>query len=415
MSDNHDMEIVRVSASSMDRVARCEASAALPQVTDANESDGQERGHAVHKFLERLPEVGRDAALLEIPEKWRDLCESIQIGRIAAQLVLSREVTIVYNWRDDTARLPAADETGRTVKIDRRSESVVRMDLLGRADRRVYAGDYKTGYGWTPEPAQSFQLGMGAVAAARLFGARSATLEYIRIRDDGTVRKFAGTMDLFALDETAAKIRKTMLRAMELRERVLGGFVPNVVEGPWCKFCPAKFHCPAKTAGMRHVINDRSPVPYVLPLTPEIALVAYTKLKEAKERLGMIESAIYAYAKLTPIPLGADEDGTLRFFGELARDGNDVIDGAKAHRVIAGRFGGEVANKVVTMETTKKAITAAVKENKLPDETQKEVFEAILDEIDKLGGITNPTTTTTVEYTVDPDSGETKVRKKRSA
>lgn len=413
MADNHDMEIVRVNASSMDRVARCEASAALPQVIDANESEGAKRGHAVHDFLYRLPDVGFEQALAEVPEKWRDLCESIQLAKLGAHLKLSREVTLVYNWREDTARMPPPDERGR-VKVDRRSEVVVRMDLLGVGDKVVYIGDYKTGNGWLPEPEQSYQLGTGAVAAARFFGARAAKLEYIRIRDDGTVRKFSGDQDLFALDDTADKIRKTMLRAMELRERVLGGFVPNVVEGAWCKYCPAKFHCPAKTAGMRHIINDTSPVPYVVPLTPEVARVGYLKLKEAKERLALIESAFYAYAKLTPIPVEQEEDGTMRYFGELERDGNDVLDGKKTHQVITTWFGAEVANKVVTMETTKKAITAAVKEHKNPDATQKEVFEAIIDEIDKLGGITNPITTSTIEYTVDPE-GSTKARRAKKA
>jgi hypothetical protein len=411
MADNHDMEIVRVSGSSMDRVARCEASAALPQVIDGNENDGQKRGHAVHDFLERVPDVGREVALAEVPEKWRELCADIQLAKLAPQLKLSREVTLVYNWRDDTARMPPQD---MHVKVDRRCESVVRLDLLGLGERRVYVGDYKTGHGWLPTPERSYQLGMGAVAAARFFGARSATLEYIRIRDDGTIRKHSGEQDLFALDDTADKIKRTMLRAMELRERVLGGFVPNVVEGPWCKYCPAKFHCPAKTAGMRHVIGDPSPVPYVIPLTPEIALTAYLKLKEAKERLGMIESAIYAYAKLTPIPLGEDEDGSRRFFGELTRDGNDQLDGKIAHEVIASYFGGEVANQVVTMETTKKAITEAVKKHKQPDQTQKEVFEAIIDEIDLKHGISNPLTTSTIEYSISPD-GDAKVRRPRKA
>lgn len=413
MADNHDMEIVRVSGSSMDRVARCEASAALPQVIDGNENPGQQRGHAVHDFLERVPEVGREAALAEVPEKWRELCADIQLAKLAPQLKLSREVTLVYNWREDTARMPPED--GHHVRIDRRSESVVRLDLLGLGDRRVYVGDYKTGHGWLPAPERSYQLGMGAVAAARFFGARSAMLEYIRIRDDGTIRKHSGEQDLFALDDTADKIKQTMLRAMELRERVLGGFVPNVTEGPWCKYCPAKFHCPAKTAGIRHVINDPQPVPYVIPLTPEIALTAYLKLKEAEERLALIKSAIYAYAKLTPIPLGEEEDGSLRYFGELEREGNDVLDGPIAHQVITARFGAEVANKVVTMETTKKAITAAVKEHKHPDETQKEVFESIIEEIDKRRGITNPITSSTIEYTVDPETGEAKVRRPRKA
>lgn len=409
-----NLEAVRVSGSQLDRVVRCEASAALPQVVNEDDNDGRERGHAVHKFLERVPELGREVALAETDEKHRALCGDIELAKLADRLSLSREVPIAYNWKEDTARLLVRGEDGRLL-VDRSCEVAMILDLVGSADRAVYVGDYKTGYGWLPDPDRSFQLGAGAVAAARLFGARRAYVEYLRIRDDGTVRRKFAELDLFAIDETAASIAAALRRAHELRLRVLDGFVPNVVEGPWCKHCPAKQHCPAKTALIRHVMSDPQPVPYTIPLTPEIALNAYVMLKRAKEGLKDIESAIYAYAKTTPLFLGHEEDGvTERWFGEFTRDGNDVLDGAVVHSVMTARYGGEEANKAVTMESTKKAIGDVVRRNLAPDQKITKVIDAVIEQVREAGGITNPTTTTTVEHTVAPD-GKSKARKRRSA
>ena len=413
--------IVRVSGGQLDRVVRCQASAALPQIIDANDEDKPDRnkGLAVHSFLERIPEVGREAALAEVPEEHRNICADIELAKLAAHLKMSREISIAYNWVKDTARLLTPDDQGR-VDIDRSCEIAMRLDVVGfnEAERQVFVGDYKTGNGWLPDPEKSYQLGAGAVAAARLFGARSARVEYIRIRDDGTVRKWDATLDLFGLDGTAEAIAKAMSGTQELRDRILGGEIPNVVEGPWCRYCPARQHCPAKTALVRHVLGDPQPIPYAFPLTPEGALRAYVMLKKAKEAINQIDSALFAYAKLTPIPLGIEEDGSERWFGELRRQGSESFDGAITHQVITERFGGETANKVVTMETTKKAIVDAAREHLKPGEKITRVSEDIYKELrirhqEKNIPLTKETCTT-VEFTVDP-SGEAKARKRKAA
>ena len=413
MSMNLNLEAIKVSGSTLDRVVKCEASAALPQIVDDEDNDAKDRGHAVHRFLERVPVIGREAALAEIEEKHRNLCADIELAKLADRLSLSREVPIAYNWVADTARLLERDDRGRLL-VDRSCEVALVVDLMGASDRSVYAGDYKTGYGWLPDPDRSFQLGGAAVAAARLFGARRAHVEYLRIRDDGTVRRKYAELDLFALDEIAGDIATAMTRARALRLKVLDGFVPNVVEGPWCKFCPARQHCPAKTALIRHVLGDPQPVPYTAPLTPEIAVRAYEMLKRAKEGLKDIESAIYAYAKTTPMFLGYEEDGvTERWFGEYSREGNDVLDGKVVHRILTARYGGDEANKAVTMESTKKAIGDIARAHLQPKEKITKVVESIIEEIRAAGGISNPTTCTTVEHTVAP-GGEMKLRKRRT-
>lgn len=413
-----NLEAIRASASSLDRIARCEASAALPQVVDDNDNDAKDKGTAIHKFLERFPVVGLEAALLEIEERWRDVCASIELAKLAPLFKLSREVALAWNFVDDTARMVDRDERGRLL-IDRSCEIAVVIDVIGVGADEVFVGDYKSGHGWLPSPEQSYQLGLGALAAARYFNKRRARVEYIRIRDDGSVYRKNATLDGIALDGAADMFAAKLARARELRTLVMGGFVPNVNEGAWCKYCPAKHHCPAKTALVRHVMTETQPVQYVTPLTPEIALKALLQLRRAKEGLGAIESMLYAYAKITPILVEVEEDGTERWFGEYTREGNEEFDGALAHQVITEKYGGEAANKVVTMETTKKAITDLVKKKlaESPVEgatikgTTEEIYEAIRE---KQGGPIRPPTTTTCEYTVDP-AGNSKARRRKAS
>jgi hypothetical protein len=399
----------------MDRAAICPPSIALPQIfAEGTDDDAKAKGSATHQFLDRVAKVGREQALAESDDRWRERCSSINLAKLADRLKLSTEVALAYNWREDTARIltPVAP---RVYEIDVESEVPCTGDVVAYdpEQRRVYAGDYKGPRAWLPKPDQSMQLGLEAVALARIYGADSAEVEYIRILDDGESRRFDGVLDAFGIEAAAARIRETMELVTETRAQFERGLVPNVTEGQHCRYCPARMHCPAKTAGMRAVLVQ-PPVSMREAITPENAATVYGMWRAAKDRLSQIEAAIYAYGKTQSIPLGDEEDGSVRYFGELTREGNDVVDGAKAHAVIAKRYGGEVANQVVTMETTKKAIGDAIKKHKPADATQKAEMDGIIDEIKALGGVSNPITTTTTEFTISKD-GDTKARKRRAA
>jgi hypothetical protein len=399
--------------SSLDRVALCPASAALPQITevDDDEQSARHRGTAVHKFLERVAAVGRASALAEVDPKHRDRCESINVAKLADRLKLSTEVAVAYNWREDTARIlqpiaPRAYEVS-----DDEVPATLDLAAYDPKARRVFSGDYKGPRAWLPAPETSMQLGLGALALARIYDADEAEVEYIRILDQGEPRRFNATLDAFGLAAAAQRVRATLELVSEMRTAYEAGGIPNVLEGAHCRYCAARMHCPAKTAGMRALLSGDRRISLREPITPENASKFYAMVRAAKDLLAQAEAATYAYAKLTPIKVRDEEDGAVRYFGEFAREGNDVLDGSKTHAVISKRYGGEVANEVVSMETTKRAIGDAIKKHKPADATQVGELKEILAELEALGGISNPTTTTTTEYTVGKD-GAPKARKR---
>ncbi len=397
--------------SSLDRTARCPASAALPQVFDAGPSAARDRGTAIHKYLERVGELGRLDALAEVDERWRPVCEGVELATLPVKL--SREVAVAYNWRDDTARLLQPLEP-RLYEIDPTFETALTLDTVGVGNGIVYVGDYKGPYVWLPEPEQSMQLGVGALAVARIHDVEAAQVEYIRIRDDGTTRRFGARLDVFGLEATAERVQRTMAVVAKMREAISAGETPNVTEGPWCKYCPARHHCPTKTALIRAAAAQPAPISLREPLTPATAAHVYVQLKRWKEAFAMVEGALYAYAKDTALQLATEEDGTEVWFGEFSREGNEAIDGRVAHEVLSERYGHEAADKAVTMEATKKAITELVRKHKPLDASLKGEQEAVYDAIKERGGVSRPMTTTTTEYTVSPD-GEQKQHRRRKA
>jgi hypothetical protein len=408
--------MIRVTGSALDRVARCEASAALPQATDANDEDDEakdrRKGSVRHKYLERVIAVGHEEALAEVDAKHRGMCADIDLAKLGDRLKLSAEVAMAYNYRDDTARIliPVAP---RVYDIDSRCEIAGTFDLVGVSADACYLGDYKGAHGWLPAPSASRQLGLGALCLARIYNKETAHVEYIRLLDDGNSIPWRAEMDGFALDAVGDEIRAVMALVPPLRARILAGEVPNVVEGGWCRYCSARFNCPPKTAMVRAVISD-PPVPYSTGITPENAREAYLMLRKAKDAVKIFEAGLYAYAKLERIPIETQTDGSVLYFGELSRPGDDVLDGAIGHRVLAARYGGEAANKAVTMKITKAAIKDVIRPNLKPDEKITKVFDAVIDEIDAAGGIKNPTTVTCVEHSVSPE-GDAKARKRKAA
>lgn len=407
---------IHPTGSKLDTVGRCPAAAALPQVESFPDDDGKDpraKGTGVHAFLEACAEVGRDAALEQVDDLWRALCTEIDTAKLARELSCSTEVALAYNWRDDTARRLHPLER-RAYEIDPLCEVAMRLDLVGLSDDAVFIGDYKGPHAWLPRPEDSYQLGTGAVAAARLFGRSRAHLEYIRILDDGRPLKFHAELDVFGLEAAAERVRGAMQAVALVRQVVDSGHVPNVSEGPWCRYCNARASCPAKTAVIRQLVLDTQPIPFTQALTPESAARAYAMYWPMKAALKQVEGALYAYAKLDPIFVRDEEDGSQRWFGELDRPGDEEVSGPIAHAVLTEVYSGEVANAAVEYTATKKAISTAVRAALPASDKLAPALRAVYSAIDKRGGLHKARTCTTTEYSISP-SGEAKARKRTAS
>lgn len=72
------MSLKPITASQLKRIKACPGSQHLPHVNES--SAAAERGTAVHQFLEDCAAWGRAKALSKVPDKYRDICESIDVG-----------------------------------------------------------------------------------------------------------------------------------------------------------------------------------------------------------------------------------------------------------------------------------------------------------------------------------------------
>lgn len=421
--------------STFDRIAACPASAALPQVNDGNPNEFRDRGTALHKFIDRVAHYRREGhqldaakagALMDIEPEWQPACDQIDLASIGHLTTLSTEIALAYSWKDDTARLldPVAP---RQYEIDPEREVALTIDAVGVGERTVYVGDYKGPWAWLPPPERSLQLGVGALAVARIYRARRAKVEFLRLRSDGTVSSWRGELDVFGLEEVAERVRTMMAGVAQMRTDVYDGDVtPNVTEGPWCSTCKARVHCPAKTQLVRSVLEQGgTKLSLREPITPANVGSVYAMLRRAKEGVSIVEKAIRAYEAdgepSTPervsesaIPVGTDPDGSMRYFGRFERPGREELDGKVVYEVLAEKFGPEPAAKACGMEATKEAIKDVVRAHKAKDQTIAAVEADVLAQVRQRGGSKKPPTDKPTEFTVRPDGTAKATRRKAS-
>lgn len=423
--------------SSFDRIAACPASAALPQVHDGYPNDFRERGTAIHAYIDRIAQLRREGfpldqacvdALAEVDEQWRAACEQVDVEALGHRTTLSTEVSLAYDWKADTGRVltPVAP---RQYEIDPDREVALTLDVAGVGARHVAVADFKGPYAWLPEPSRSLQLGVGALTLARIHRARSASLEYLRVRSDGSVSRWAAELDVFGIETVAERVQTMMRDVEQIRVDIYNGeVIPNVTEGPWCTYCKARNTCPAKVQLVRSVLAGEGAKKLSLrePITPENVGHVYALVKRTKEGIRIAEKALHAYerdgAPSTPeqlgpsaIPVGEEPDGSRRFYGRFERPGNEKLDGKVVYTVLAEKFGPEAAAKACSMEASKDSIRDVVREHKAKDETIKEVEEGVLAAVRARGGAARPPTDKAAEFVIGPEGTMKKASRKKAS
>ena len=231
------------SASGLPRAFRCHASLTLPQVRSGGTAFAH-KGTAVHKFLEDVPRLGREAALAAIEdESARLLCEALDVERLPLGDGISYAAEVAYSL---DLVMGTATEVGRGIgrayPDDGGLHGTADLVALSSDGATAIVLDAKTGHGWMPSAAESEQLKMLALMACRAHGASKARVAHLHLRDDGSV--WTDWAELSAEDLARFESEITDLLGVTR----VGA---PAVEGGWCRYCPAFSACPADRKSTR--------------------------------------------------------------------------------------------------------------------------------------------------------------------
>ncbi len=370
--------MIGVTASGLERVTECPASAILPRASERTQENT--RGSERHMFIELSASHGRDKALKFLAEKGTDentiaICEAMDLERLP--LELAHEVAFAFDIANGQAR-----ELGRGLNRKYKDlapfEIAGTADIVGVSDDSVFVGDYKPAFLPLTPARENLQLRFLALCAARAYGKDEARIELVRLKDDGSSWREPAELDLFDLDETAASLRSLPGRVDQARILWQSRKSPDVSQGPWCRYCPAFHSCPAKTSLALQLASGSFQRTPGSRLTPEIAGEAYFQLKAAEELIAKVRKVIYAMAKESPIEL---PNGMM--LGEIVKAGNEKLDGQNVFDVLKFLHNEDVAKAAVKLTTTKKAIDAALRPvvSTLAPEVRR-----VLDAVRKAGG-----------------------------
>ena len=336
-------------ASSLWLADLCPASHTQPQTVIVNES--MVHGKEVHRYLERLPEVGRARALDEVPPEHREMCERIDPAQVPQG---EREAAYAWNvdtgevvWlgngigRDYTAALRrkleerdgSADQEamhragqgggaaaqarlheggGRPVVAKGDHEAAAAQPvgrwIFGTADVVEVDGpapavsDYKVtdvpidARGLLKPAAQSHQLRFLALAVARMTGADAVEVAHLRVGSDGRIdgsdRAGLGYFDLAQVEEEVRGIVAGVERAAAQAQ-------PDLSPGEHCRFCSAAQRCPSTATLIREV--DLEMALAQRPVNEDAH--AWVWLKAARAALDLLDQELRRRAALAPIRL----------------------------------------------------------------------------------------------------------------
>lgn len=396
--------------SGLERAEMCPASCALPQVRDEIGNEDSNAGKGVHAFLALVPKVGAESAIELIAPEHRDACAAIDLARIpivdGAGFVA--EVAFAFDYETGTAREIGRD-IGRAYGPLGPTEIPLTVDVgaLGKDGESVFVGDYKTGRGHTTPARRNAQLKIGALAAARAWGRERAEVALVHVVGTDVYFDHA-SLDMFDLEAATDDVALTAAAVLAQRELVQLGRTPDVVAGPWCRYCPAFNSCPAKTGLLRTLVEAPSHIrgtvssalqsaedPMGDALDAKRAAQAYGIMKRAKEVVDRAFEQLYAYAtEHGGIPL---DDGAI--FGPV-RSAKEYVEGNIVHAELEKLYGREIAERACSYDSSKEDIKKALRYvvNATPGLKITHVFDAAIEAIRLAGGIDRRETVTVKEH-----------------
>jgi len=368
-----------ITASRLELLARCPTAAALPAVWTES-TDDQVAGTGRHRYLERAPLVGRDAALAEIPAdaSWRATCEAIDVSEVPQG---TAEIAYAYDVATDTAR-GLGQWLGRAYVVGPTEVSGT-ADLVcpPTAERpRWLVVDWK-GDEEVERAATNIQLGLYGLAVARVHGLDEIDVAVGYIGHTGAIRWDRATLGVFELEAVAARVREVHAAV----ETARASAVRDYSTGYHCRRCPAMSMCPAQVAIVRAWSSsaagvETSELVAAYPkLTDEEAGAAWERLAVLGEMLDAARAALRARAEIKGLPLSG---GAVLMPVEVPRR-SVVMD--RAMPVLRARFGAQ-ADEAVDRSMTAESI-ARLARQLAPGKGQKKAVDALWSELREAGGV----------------------------
>lgn len=385
-----------ITGSTYARIKACVASAALPQINLASPEAAS--GNDGHDHLSKFVEAAIRGEEYDPPSEWQNLCEAIR--PYAARL--RSEVAFALNVATGGARILGYN-IGRDYKIGE-LEVPGTADLAGATDTHAIIIDLKTGRGEVEPAARNRQLRFLAACATFIYGKESALVALLHAPPGVEPWWDWAEIDAFDLDFTVTDLLELHRSVQDAKALVAAGRVPNVNEGPHCRYCPALPVCPAKTALINRIVSgmEADEMDLLKPLSPETAGLAYERLQAGKRLMALVERAVYGaldqYGELK-LPNG-------RVLRRESRPGNERLDGDIVWSVLSDVASREVADRAVTRAATKKRLGEVLREEYGRSGAEKE--RQVIAKVRELGGADRPLTEKLVEVDVNAPAGALK-------
>lgn len=378
--------MARFSASSLQRVAACPASAVLPQMH--RDGAAADRGTAIHAFqAARAEGKADDEALKLVPAEYHQACKTLEHpGTGVAEPAFALDV------RSGKARLIGLN-IGRDYGKTALTEIPGSADLVRVESDHVVVDDYKTGRTEVPPPDRNLQLGFLARCATKVYGRSRAVVRIVTVFEDGGTYTQAAELDQFDLLRIERTVREAFDAVDKAARDIKEDKQPALREGSHCKYCPARAGCPAKVGLIQRltqpeVIKEE----FRAALNGNTAATAYEMVERASDVLNDLRGQLYQWAQENPIAL---PDG--KVFGPVEQT-REEISGEVAHRVLKELHGDAVALSAVELSATKASIERALRG--IAGQGQLAGIKRVaLAAIAKANGITTTTKTAIKEHT----------------
>lgn len=289
-------------ASALERIAACPASAALPQTRDV--SQAATTGHGDHEALE--------AATLPGVEIVQTSGGPIRVEELRYPYWCEAEICFSWDAVSGEAKRHGRLSGPRAYPAAPYSTLYGTADVVGTQEVQIgdtavkaaFVADIKTGHpNFLPE-SDSWQMRALAFMAARTMGLTHALTRIISVRDGIVTHKAQKLWMPEELAQTEVELRR-IYDAVNRADRK-GVTVGDVVHGYHCAFCPAFASCPY----MQSVLGGGR----LSQLDTRDMAQAYRNLQAVKTAEKRLEAAVRAAAANEPIHLGGDE-----YYGKTTR------------------------------------------------------------------------------------------------